>query len=177
MRRSVAVTLTIIGGALVGSALVVGLSHQGDVAAPGAVPTIPAEKDGRPAPPLAGPRLVGGGTVDLASYAGKTVVVNFWASWCIPCRAEAPELVAFSAAHPGVQMVSVDVADSLPDARAFAAHAGWRWPIMVGSDVTAQTWLATALPKTVVISPAGNVVWRKTGGTTRAELASLVKPA
>ncbi len=177
MRRSVAVVLTIIGGAALGSLLMVGFTHQGDASAPGPFPVLTVERDGHPAPGLSGPALAGSGTVSLASFAGKTVVVNFWGSWCGPCRAEAPELRAFARSHPGVQMLSVDIDDSLPAARTFARAAGWSWPILVGDDATKQTWIATGLPMTVVISPAGIVTWRKVGGTTSAELSSLVKPS
>jgi len=172
------VGIGVLAGAAIGSALVVGLANQDQVAKPSAVsPIKPEAGGGRQAPPLDLQSLAGPGRVSLAAYRGKTVVVNFWSSTCGPCRAEAPELVAFAGAHPTVQMLSVDTTDGTGDGRRFAASAGWTWPIgeMKDGDKGLETWRIAALPQTFVIGPDGAVLWHKLGGTTAAELGSLVK--
>jgi thiol-disulfide isomerase/thioredoxin len=74
-----------------------------------------------PAPEVKG-ELLGGGTYDLAAHKGKVVVVNFWASWCAPCRVEADDLEAVHMALAQVEFVGVNVRDERDKALAF--HEG-----------------------------------------------------
>ncbi|MFO1539374.1 MAG: TlpA family protein disulfide reductase [Chloroflexota bacterium] len=85
----------------------------------------------RPAPPIELADL-DGRTVRLADYAGRPVIVNFWASWCVPCRDEFPAFVAARAAHAdaGLEVLGI-IHKDLPDpARAFAAAQGAAWPLL-----------------------------------------------
>ena len=177
MRRGLAILGIVLAGAAIGTALVVGLGHQGDAGSPAALTSpLPAEAGGgQLAPPLAGRLLDRAGSAELASYRGKVVVVNFWASWCGPCRAEAPELVAFSRAHPSVQMLSVDErSDPIADAAAFARQAGWTWPIVKDDGSIEAAWRIAGWPDTFVVTADGRIAFKKIGGTTSAELAALV---
>jgi thiol-disulfide isomerase/thioredoxin len=179
MRRALVIAAVVLGGSVLGTAIVVGLANQDQAAEPVAVsPLVPEAGGGKPAPALDQPALSGAGRVSLAAYRGKTVVLNFWASWCPPCRAEAPELLAFARAHPGIQMVSMDTTDDPAYGRRFATSAGWSWPIgaIRDGEPALQAWRVNGgLPQTVVIGPDGTIRWRKLGGTTAAELAALVK--
>ena len=65
----------------------------------------------------------------LGQVKGTPMVVNVWASWCVPCRAEAPELARVAAQHGSqVQFLGIDVLDSREDARAFIREYGWTYP-------------------------------------------------
>jgi cytochrome c biogenesis protein CcmG/thiol:disulfide interchange protein DsbE len=65
----------------------------------------------------------------LAQLKGTPVIVNVWAAWCVPCKAEAPELASAAAAHGGtIQFLGVDVLDNRDDARRFIATYGWSYP-------------------------------------------------
>jgi thiol-disulfide isomerase/thioredoxin len=74
------------------------------------------------APAVKGELLKDGGTFDLAGHKGKTVVINFWASWCPPCRLEADDLEAVYKDAPGVEFVGINIRDEKDKAIAF--HEG-----------------------------------------------------
>ena len=177
MRRVllVVVLAAVVSG--VAGLLVVGLMHQDDATAPSTSPLEPVQlKAGTPAPPIRGDALDGSGRLDLATYKGRPVVVNFWASWCGPCRTEAPELVAFSKAHPDVQMLSVNSDDpSHGAAVAFAQKSQWVWPSVFDPSADIQrAWGVGGLPATFLVDADGKLRARKLGGTTTAELDALV---
>jgi len=120
---------------------------------------------GRPAPDFT-LALLDGGTLRLSDLRGRWVVLNFWASWCPPCREEMPGLQRAyeDFRERGVAFVGVAMADSLPDARSFAREVGITYP--VGLDETGEIALAyqvLALPITVFIDPEGRVDWVHAG--------------
>jgi cytochrome c biogenesis protein CcmG, thiol:disulfide interchange protein DsbE len=114
---------------------------------------------GRPAPAL--PRQVlSAPRVDLASLRGKPALVNFWASWCGPCRQEAPELERFAKAIGGsASLVGVDWNDGAANARGFIARNHWSYPVLRDSsgDV-GNAYGLSGLPMTFVLDSSGDIV-------------------
>lgn len=106
---------------------------------------------------------------------GRPVVLNLWASWCIPCREEIPELSAFADAHPGWMVVGAAVNDTEADARQLADELVPRY--LAGMDATGRLrdrYPSVGMPFTVVIDSTGVIRWSKAGGVTAAELARAV---
>lgn len=127
-----------------------------------------------PAPDFAGTTL-NGEAVSLSDYEGETLVLVFMASWCGPCREESPEIDQFYQDNKDrVALLAIAVDDSEESMAAFMTENGLTFPVMLDVDNAAGEYRVTAVPTTVVIDPQGNIVKRIIGGTTAAELSSIV---
>jgi cytochrome c biogenesis protein CcmG/thiol:disulfide interchange protein DsbE len=131
----------------------------GNAAAPpgSSVVTIGSPLIGRPAPALAGTTL-DGGSFDLAATKGSPVLVNFWASWCGPCRDEFPLLADAAARHAaeGLVVVGVLYKDEADPARAFVAEQGASWPTVSDPDRSVgAAWKVLAPPQTFFVDRNG----------------------
>ena len=129
----------------------------------------------RPAPELPREVLVGPPT-DLASLRGKPALVNFWASWCDPCKEEAPDLKRFDAEFGDqATLVGVDWGDAAGNAREFIAKSGWTYPIL--RDPTQKVGTAyglNGLPTTFVLDSDGDIVRTLQGPQTISSLRQAV---
>ncbi|MDE2302798.1 MAG: TlpA family protein disulfide reductase [Sphingomonadales bacterium] len=125
--------------------------------------------------------LLDGSTFDLAAERGHVVLVNFWASWCVPCRAEMPVLDAFARAHPEVRVIGVSMDMRRDRAAVMRAMAGRAYAAGLASAAKANSLGTPAtIPETVVIGGDGRVAARATGGKpplTATTLAALVTAA
>ncbi|MFI6502240.1 TlpA family protein disulfide reductase [Nonomuraea typhae] len=139
-----------------------------------------AAADRKPAPAVEGPTLEGP-PVSLAQHKGKVVVLNFWASWCGPCRAEAPVLkdVAAKTKASGVEFVGVDFKDRKADAIAFERTEQTGYPSIF--DQPGKVALAfqgtvppAAIPSTLIIDKQGRVAARALGAVKYNDLMSAV---
>jgi peroxiredoxin len=135
----------------------------------------------RPKAPDVSGTTVTGATLNLSSYRGDTVVLNFWGSWCAPCRAEAPALgqLARQLQPKGVRCVGIDIQDQPDSAKAFMQTFNVSYPSL--SDPGDQIALGfhstvppAAIPTTLVIDRSGRIAARIYGPATYKELKSLV---
>lgn len=123
---------------------------------------------GKDAPPFRLPPLDGSGDeVSLDALRGKSVIVNFWNSWCIPCREEEPHLKGFYSAHaddPDVVMVGILRDDTVDAARRWADERGLDWTLVDDPGGSAALAYGTrGQPETYAISPDGVVVGSQLG--------------
>jgi peroxiredoxin len=113
------------------------------------------------APAFTLPRLDGGEPVSLESLRGKTVVLDFWATWCPPCEFQVPELNRFYDAHRGdsdVLVFGISVDTEGPEVvRAWAAEKDVRYPILLGGEDLARRYGAIGFPTLYVVGPDGMV--------------------
>ncbi len=109
------------------------------------------------APALAGTAL-DGTELDLAELRGKTVVLNFWATWCPPCRAEMPMLVDWAAEHPDTPVIFVAMDGSVEPVRSYVQQQGLPAGRVLHADRAVRgAWDVSTLPTTVVVGPDGQV--------------------
>jgi cytochrome c biogenesis protein CcmG, thiol:disulfide interchange protein DsbE len=133
-----------------------------------------------PAPAFELPRLTGEGTISLDSYRGKAVVVNFWASWCEPCKAEAPLLEQAWREHRdrGLVVLGVNSQDLSSDARRFARQVGWTYPLVRdGEGDVLGPYAVSAFPETFFVDRSGKLVARIDGEVTEDQLAENIERA
>lgn len=152
-----------------------------------------ARGEAPPAPDFALPVLVAGGTVgpegatvSLSSLRGRPVIVNLWASWCDPCKEEAPILQRIWERYrsSGVVVLGVDTQDGSDDARRFITEFGVTYPsVRDGTDGTQKKFETSQLPETFVVDATGRLRQTIRGGLTtaseraiRAYLDSVVGP-
>jgi len=167
LRRSLLVVLAASGAALgvIAALWALQASRTGQQ-----VPPPPSIRDGappvgRPAPDFTLP-LFSGGMLRLHSLKGKPVLLNFWASWCIPCRAETPLLVRLHKIYGprGVAFVGIDVEDDESDARRFIGQYHVDYPVVRSSDEQVmRAYAIQGIPTTVFIGANGVVADKYTG--------------
>jgi cytochrome c biogenesis protein CcmG, thiol:disulfide interchange protein DsbE len=131
---------------------------------------------GEKPPDRALPRLEGNGKETLAAYRGEWVLVNFWASWCVPCREEAPELEEFQQRHAGEDftVLGIDTQDLSDDGRAFARKYELSYPqLHDGDGKLADEYGTTGVPENFLVDPKGRVQWLTAGPISERSLGEV----
>jgi cytochrome c biogenesis protein CcmG, thiol:disulfide interchange protein DsbE len=133
------------------------------------------DNSGRPAPQLP-TQVLSGHRVTLASLHGKPAVINFWASWCGPCKKEAPELERLAQGlHGTASLVGVDWNDSTANARSFVSENHWSYPVLRdGAGEVGNAYGLTGLPTTFVLNPQGDIVETLRGPQTTESLQAAL---
>lgn len=143
-----------------------------------------AQKQEAASEPKQSPQFVlkdlAGRTVRLSDYHGKVVMINFWATWCPPCRAEMPELVRLQREHAkqGLQIIGITYPPQQKDrVQRFARSIKVNYPIILGTrEIKARFSSEDTLPLTVVINRDGKVSDIISGILLREEFDEKIKP-
>jgi len=133
----------------------------------------PSDRIGAPA--LSGMTLSG---KNYTFNVGQVAVVNVWASWCAPCRAEAPTLAALSEKYTDVAFMGILTRDNPVNAEAFARRFALPYPTLIDDSVLIgfrKSLPANAIPSTVLIDKRGDVAARISGEVTFASLSELIE--
>jgi len=148
-------------------------AQESFIAGSGAVTKI-AQSDRIAAPTISGMTLNG---TQFALTQGKVAVVNVWASWCSPCRAEEPTLSALAKKYVDVQFVGILTRDNPVNAEAFTRTRKTPYPTLIDDSILIgfrKSLPANAIPTTVVLDKNGKVAARISGSVTVASLSQLI---
>ncbi len=118
--------------------------------------------------------------VSLAQFRGQPVLINFWASWCIPCRAEMPDLVRAYEDHKAEDFlilgVNLTYSDTLPDVQAFVKEFNMTFPIVLDNDgaVALRLYQIPGIPTSVFVKRNGTIAWIQVGKMTRQQINQYI---
>jgi cytochrome c biogenesis protein CcmG/thiol:disulfide interchange protein DsbE len=134
---------------------------------------------GKPARALAGESVLDGEAFDLRDAEGRWVLVNFFATWCEPCRKEHPELVRFSQDHrvaDDARVVSVVFEDQADDVERWFRDNGGDWPVVDSPDGSIVVdWSVSGVPESYLVDPSGGVRAKIVGGVDAEKLDELLR--
>jgi cytochrome c biogenesis protein CcmG/thiol:disulfide interchange protein DsbE len=161
--------------AVIGVLAAIGLLAYGLLSKGGATIAV-----GDPAPDKQLSRLDGDGTGDIADYRGHWVLVNFWASWCGPCKSEAPALESFQRQHApsGFTVLGINLDDSTGDAAAFVQRYGLTYPQLRDGDGSDRrdAYGMTGFPESFLVDPGGKLALIRRGAVDESYLTDQVAP-
>lgn len=125
---------------------------------------------------------IGGRTQALDQWRGRVLVINFWATWCAPCRKEVPELIRAQSewGQRGLQIVGIAI-DQTENVKPYAAEMGINYPVLIGGPEGLELARSSGdnlgvLPFTVVVDRKGKSISTQLGGVDRNKLAALIGP-
>ena len=132
--------------------------------------------DSAPSPELTD--LETGEPASIEDYRGKWVLLNFWSSWCEPCREESPDLQAFQEANPEVAVVGVNLEDASDKAKAFVSELKLTYPQLRAADSRAlrESYGSVARPENFLIDPEGDIAVIQRGPVTTEVLDEAFEP-
>jgi peroxiredoxin len=147
-----------VAGAAIGGGAFAAYTAVKSGALPSFQPPAPTVQVGQPAPDIVLPATTGA-VLTLSSLRGSNVLVNFWATWCVPCKQELPAIQAFAASHTARWTVfAVNELEATPSVVAFAQELRLTYPIVLDTDgAVATTYRINGLPTTVVVDAQGIV--------------------
>lgn len=158
--------------------------YQHNRASSTAAPATTAIDNGNAAATLfkAGFKDLAGIRQPLSQWRGKVLVVNFWATWCPPCRKEIPEFIKLQSKYgaQGLQFVGIAI-DETAKVQAFSDQMGMNYPVLVGDLDAVALSQATGnrlggLPYTLILDRSGKIVGTELGGLSTAKLEATLKP-
>jgi peroxiredoxin len=168
---------TWLAGALIVAAVgYLFLSGTGSTAKGALTPSLPPTEPAGIAPAFTLPDI-NGRSVSLSQFRGKVVVLDFWATWCPPCKREIPDFIALQSAYSakGLQVVGVALDEPGP-VKAYAAQNGMNYPVLLGTNDIAQKYGGIeGIPTTFIIDKSGKIVNRFEGFRPKEVFESEIK--
>ncbi len=175
-KRRLLVIFGVVGLAVVGTFIALLLRSSGDAAAPqvhGGSLTLVAEAKRKQLPDLTGPTLIPPpAKLSLDASAGRPAFIDVWASWCIPCREEAPVLARLWRDYRDrMRFLGIDIEDTRHDARAFVRRFGLGYPSIFDDKAAMATKLGFfGLPTAYLVDARGRIAAKLIGKQTEAKL-------